>query len=558
MPRPRVAAAPALLAVLNAAVGRDWGEVEAVTEEWVAWREEEAERERGQWPQTAAQAAGECGWCDSCGGRSCTECGPCRCEDVGGDGPQLMLLPELLTAEEAERLRELAERFIGVEAAVSKVGHGAIDHHQRQSATHFLSPQEESGSPTVMALRRRAAAVLGITQEHLEPLQVQSYEAGGFYALHDDTGDTQEMRTRAATVLIYLTDANGTGGETVFPMARRLEDAPGSPSGAGRRRGRARVLKHRGRSGLAALRTACGDPEALRIAPRRGAAAAWWSRSPGGGLDQTAQHGSCPAAGGKVVAQLWAHSEVISPGRHAAALGSWKLIAGDQLLFDELPHRRDWVVAGDPPAARRSVVGAAQASELGRGRCLSLHPHDSAAIAAALLAAGGAVTLAFWVAPSGAKSPPAEIFSLDIPAARWGGPGAALAVSIVGDMLHYRVWGAQWRVTTKRLPKGAWSHVALVCAGYGEAPVFYFSLGVKQDRAPQVYGIPTQTKAQEPVLPDGRAAVRGAAVRLGCDSAGKGAAVGLQGVGLWAAALPERSVHRVMYNAGLVQSMHPE
>lgn len=81
---------------------------------------------------------------------------------------------------------------------------------------------------------------------------------------------------RYATVFIYLNDVEG-GGETVFPYANR-EYIP----------------------------DACTNPGGLRVRPRKGAVAVFFSMLPNGNLDFYSLHGACPVlTGEKYGANLW-------------------------------------------------------------------------------------------------------------------------------------------------------------------------------------------------------------------------------------------------------------
>jgi prolyl 4-hydroxylase len=114
-----------------------------------------------------------------------------------------------------------------------------IEEEQRTST--FVSLQKLQNAP-VASLERRAAELLGLTVEQMEPLQLVRYREGEFFGLHHDLGVLYEdqsvqlpprqvwCRRRMATLFVYLNNVE-QGGCTYFPECNHLRVQP--------RRGRA-------------------------------------------------------------------------------------------------------------------------------------------------------------------------------------------------------------------------------------------------------------------------------------------------------------------------------
>lgn len=123
----------------------------------------------------------------------------------------------------------------------------------RTSESATLTPEflPLATAATVEVVCARAAALVGVSVSHVEPLQLVRYTAGRRYHLHMDWAHATDpslwvVGQRVATVLVYLTDVPaGVGGCTRFP---RLCRAP---------------------------KCGCDAGEGLRLRPERCAAAVW-------------------------------------------------------------------------------------------------------------------------------------------------------------------------------------------------------------------------------------------------------------------------------------------
>ncbi|CAK9016839.1 Probable prolyl 4-hydroxylase 7 (AtP4H7) [Durusdinium trenchii] len=93
------------------------------------------------------------------------------------------------------------------------------------------------GNRTIRDIEHRAADLVGMPVENVEPLQVVRYLPGQYYKLHHDCGAISDNgdvvdkecddQVRMITIFVYLTTLEeGCGGETVFPMLGNLKVRP--------------------------------------------------------------------------------------------------------------------------------------------------------------------------------------------------------------------------------------------------------------------------------------------------------------------------------------------
>ena len=146
--------------------------------------------------------------------------------------------------------------------------------------------------------------------DHGEPLQIQRYDAGGFYTLHHDSFPwleqdgfnsssepnhraSQGATQRVVTTLVYLNDMPpGAGGHTVFPGIS-VAEAP---------------WLDQSRQGVLEFCRTGADLAAVAY-PKCGTGLVFFPTVPGGAWrDEQALHGSCPVVEGhtKWVAQATA------------------------------------------------------------------------------------------------------------------------------------------------------------------------------------------------------------------------------------------------------------
>jgi prolyl 4-hydroxylase len=139
------------------------------------------------------------------------------------DYPQVLQIDNLLDPTECEHLISLAK----VNKRVSAVGIGGGQGGSEVSnVRRSHSSTIPSSDDTAASIRRRVAALLSSSVDHLELVQVVQYDEGGLYGLHNDAfpfaatlpHERQPLLggQRIATAIIYLNDVE-SGGETSFP-----------------------------------------------------------------------------------------------------------------------------------------------------------------------------------------------------------------------------------------------------------------------------------------------------------------------------------------------------
>lgn len=139
-----------------------------------------------------------------------------------GQGPNLILLGDVMTADECAQLIALARPRLQPSRVVDPQTGVDVTASYRNSMGMFFRLEE---TPFVARLDRRLSAVMNLPFENGEGLQVLRYGEGGATAPHFDyllpTNDANRASIarsgqRVSTLLIYLNDVGG-GGETVFP-----------------------------------------------------------------------------------------------------------------------------------------------------------------------------------------------------------------------------------------------------------------------------------------------------------------------------------------------------
>jgi prolyl 4-hydroxylase len=136
-----------------------------------------------------------------------------------------------------------------------------VDKHHRTSTFVAVAKQADS---KISSIERKAAEILGLTVDRLEPLQLVRYTSGQFFGVHHDLGNlhpdgTVTLPTKAifckrriATLFCYLNHVED-GGSTYFPECNHLRIAP--------KRGRAVLFCNILKNGDADCRTVhAGEP----------------------------------------------------------------------------------------------------------------------------------------------------------------------------------------------------------------------------------------------------------------------------------------------------------
>lgn len=95
---------------------------------------------------------------------------------------------------------------------VDATGKDVVD-AARTSSTYFM-PNDD---PVIVEIRRRAAAMAGVPESHVEGLQLVRYAKGEQYKFHYDYFDAIRDNQREHTFLVYLNDFElHEGGSTIF------------------------------------------------------------------------------------------------------------------------------------------------------------------------------------------------------------------------------------------------------------------------------------------------------------------------------------------------------
>jgi prolyl 4-hydroxylase len=143
--------------------------------------------------------------------------------DYKGDGPWLVILDNVVTNEEAQRLIELGS-FEGFKRSV-EVGKLKSDgrHEQkvdsRRTSTNAWCKNKCSDDNVARRVIERLTSITKIPEQNSEYLQLLKYEEGQFYTTHHDFIRHQLKRQsgiRLITVFLYLNDVE-EGGGTDFP-----------------------------------------------------------------------------------------------------------------------------------------------------------------------------------------------------------------------------------------------------------------------------------------------------------------------------------------------------
>lgn len=209
--------------------------------------------------------------------------------------PRAFEIPNFLSDVEVDHILELATGMTLHDSTVGTDGTNKADNHKTRTSKNTWVDREKS--PVIDAIYRRAADLLRIDEalvryrdgdEHpdlpsqkniAEPLQLVHYGVGQEYTAHHDFGyssrDFQLQSQRYATLLLYLND-DVKGGETAFP--RWMNAHTGEP---------------------------------LKIKPKRGKAALFFSFLPDGNMDDLSQHAAIPVTEGeKWLINLWVRDPV--------------------------------------------------------------------------------------------------------------------------------------------------------------------------------------------------------------------------------------------------------
>lgn len=150
--------------------------------------------------------------------------------------PNIYVIDDFLSASElryCDSLIESQQKFR--KSFVDNEQHSTLD---EQRTSTFLSLQKLQNA-NVASMERRAAELLGLTVEQIEPLQLVRYRIGEFFGIHHDMGVLYDdgsvelptrqaySRRRLATLFVYLNNVpEQSGGCTSFPECNDLRVQP--------------------------------------------------------------------------------------------------------------------------------------------------------------------------------------------------------------------------------------------------------------------------------------------------------------------------------------------
>jgi prolyl 4-hydroxylase len=124
------------------------------------------------------------------------------------------IMEEFLEPEKCQYIvdtyKDLCKRSTVVDAA----GKDVVD-PARTSSTYFM-PNDD---PVIVELRRKAAAMAGVPESHVEGLQLVRYTKGEQYKFHYDYFDAIRHNQREHTFLVYL---NEFGWKREVPRFSRI------------------------------------------------------------------------------------------------------------------------------------------------------------------------------------------------------------------------------------------------------------------------------------------------------------------------------------------------
>lgn len=136
--------------------------------------------------------------------------------------PVVAVLDGVLDDDECDRLMAMARSRLDRSAVVSPDSGANTVMDIRTSEGAFFQRAENA---LIQRIDARAAAIMGLSEDHGEGLQVMRYGIGGEYVPHfdyfppEDKGSAVHLGQggqRVSTLIMYLADVEA-GGETIFP-----------------------------------------------------------------------------------------------------------------------------------------------------------------------------------------------------------------------------------------------------------------------------------------------------------------------------------------------------
>lgn len=191
--------------------------------------------------------------------------------------PRLLYIHNMLSPELCERMIAVANGSMGRSMVIDKQLGGKksnVDSVRTSYGTFLVGAHAGEMDDANIVLRAHGASILGLAAtDHLEATQVLRYDAGQYYKPHVDFFDPWDTVNldrggqRIATILTWLNDVEGGGGDTSFPRV------------------------------------------GITLKPKRGDAVVFYSMDEHGEMNPYTEHGAVPPEDGaqKWVAVLWAH-----------------------------------------------------------------------------------------------------------------------------------------------------------------------------------------------------------------------------------------------------------
>jgi len=211
--------------------------------------------------------------------------------------PAVRIARNLLTAEECEHIKALAEPYLERSAVQGDEGTREVVGYRTSHSVDIGCRYDR----VLAKVEARVARFAGLPEVHSEPMQVQRYQGAQEYREHSGCFDLNEEQARfwntnggqrSVTVLLYLHEPEADGG-TVFPNRRGWLDPARAWEGG------SETWSECGRKGVA-------------VKPLRGSAVMFENLFGAGQLtpmaSPRANHAGCPVlAGEKWTATKWFH-----------------------------------------------------------------------------------------------------------------------------------------------------------------------------------------------------------------------------------------------------------
>jgi len=152
------------------------------------------------------------------------------------DSPHIYIINNFMTQSELLRCEDIIATSKFCKSFVDDTVNNTDMMDEEQRTSTFVSIQKQADAK-IASLERKAADLLGVCTNQLEPLQLVRYSQDQFFNVHHDLGDLLEdgkvelpprqsiTKRRIATLFCYLNDVE-SGGCTYFPACGDLRIQP--------------------------------------------------------------------------------------------------------------------------------------------------------------------------------------------------------------------------------------------------------------------------------------------------------------------------------------------